>query len=182
MADAAAAGSKIVGTGLAIAGPLIQGQQEKSLADYNASVAYQNEATVKAQGEENARQSLVQTSKLIGSDAAAFGGQGGFGVSAQAVLRNSAAQGELSSLTIKNNADIKAAGFANEGALQTYRGNAAELAGYMKALSAGIKGATGGSSSGDGSGGSELGSSGGTGGIDSSLNADGSVAAAGAGG
>lgn len=132
MAEAAMA----AGTALSAVGPINQGNADAGVANYNADMADQNAQITTAQGEEQARRSLVQSRKMIGSEGAAYGASGVSGGSAEWVMRNSAAQGELNALTIKNNAAIKSSAYSNEAALDRFRGTNAETAGYIKASAA----------------------------------------------
>lgn len=124
------------GNALGVAGPISQGYQDKGVADYNAQVADNDASVVQAQGDEEARRSLVNSRKMTGDAQAAYGASGvGNTGSAQWVLRNSAAQGELNALTIKNNASIKATALTNESALDRFRGQNELTAGYVKGAS-----------------------------------------------
>lgn len=131
MAEAAAG---VVSGGLSTVGPIIQGNQEKAMADFNATAAGQQASEVTAQGEENAKQSLLNSNKMIGAEESGYSAAGVTGVSASSVIRASASQGALNALTIINNADIKAVGYTNQAALDTYKGYADQLAGDVKGL------------------------------------------------
>lgn len=149
MAEAAAG----AGTGLSVVGDLQQGYANSNVAGYNATTATNNAATVTAQGAEEARRSLVASSKVIGTEAAGYGASGvqagGMGA---AVMRNSATQGALNASTIENNAAIKATAYQNEAGLDRYRGTNDITAGYMGAAGALLKGGSGGLGGGSGGG------------------------------
>lgn len=139
MAAAAMAGGAAIGA----VGSIGQGNANGNVADYNAQIANQNAATVEAQGAEQERRSLVNSNKVLGQEGAAYGASGvGSTGSAMDVMRNSAANGELNALTIKNQADVKATAYANEAALDQFRGSNDRTAGYLNAA-AGLLGAGG---------------------------------------
>lgn len=130
MAEAAVGAGATIGA----VGSIFGGNANAGVADYNANVAQQNAALVEAQGAEQSRRALVQSRKFIGQQGAAYGASGvGNDGSAQWVMRNSAAQGELNALTIQNQADIKATAYRNEAALDQFRGSNMETAGYLGA-------------------------------------------------
>lgn len=124
-----------------IVGDLRQANQEKDMADFNRSVANQNAAIVQQQATENARRSLVNSNKLMGKQRAGYAASGVSGGSALDVLQDTAVKGELDALTIKNQGDIKAAGFANESNLSGYRASNALTTGYVKATGHAVEGA-----------------------------------------
>lgn len=103
-------------------GSMYQGHLNSSVDDYNANVATQNAQIVENQGAEEAQESLVNSRKITGAASAAYGASGvAAGGSAAWVLRASAQQGELSALTLKNNADIKSVAYQNEAALDKFK-------------------------------------------------------------
>lgn len=131
-----AAAASLAGTGLQATGSIEQGNENASVANYNATIAQQNAGTVTAQGAEEARRSLINSNKVTGAAQANFGASGvAAGGSASDVLRSSAAQGELNALTIKNSAGIKATAYNNEAALDQYRAQNMAQAGQMKGAS-----------------------------------------------
>lgn len=150
----------IISSPLQAAGAIMQGDSDANIATYNENVAQQSAGLTEAQGAEQARRSLVNSTKMIGGMRAAYGASGvSAGGSVADVLRSSAAQGELNSLTIKNTADIKATALTNEASLDSYRANMDRSAGYVNAatslLSLGTKNSSMGSSGTGGSGGED---------------------------
>lgn len=106
-----------------------QAQVNSQISNYNAQVADQNAAQVIQMGEENARRSLIASSKVIASGRAAYGAAGVSGGSMQDVLRAGAAQGEMDALTIKYNAEVKANAFRNQANLDRYKAQNQTVAG-----------------------------------------------------
>jgi hypothetical protein len=104
----AAMGLQALGTGVQLIGNKVQADAEIEVANYNADTALREALQTEEQGAELERRSRVESGKALGAAEAAYGASGVSGVSAQAVLRNSAAQGELDALTIKHSADLKA--------------------------------------------------------------------------
>jgi hypothetical protein len=137
MAEAAAVAGPIIGA----VGALRQGNSNASMGEYNAQIADQNAQTVVAQGAEQARRSLINSAKFMGHQEAGYAASGVSGGSAEYVMRNTAAQGELNALTLKNNAAIKATAYRNEAALDRFRGDNARTAGYFGAASGLLRGA-----------------------------------------
>jgi len=157
----AAAGPMLaaVGTATKVVGDLRQAKQDSQMADFNAQVAQQNALTVQQQAQENARRSLVNTNKVIGSQRAGFAASGVSGGSVLDVLQDTAAKGALDAATIKNQGDIKAAAYANEFNLNKYRASNSLITGNISAFGDVVGGASkvGGMSSGGGDGGSGAG-------------------------
>lgn len=126
-----------IGGMLSASGAEFQGDANAGVAEYNSATAYQNASEVYAMGKEQARRSLIQSGKMIGAEGAAYGASGVTSDgSAQWVMRNSAAQGELNALTIMSNSTNKAIALNNEGALDQYRADNAQHAGDLGAFSA----------------------------------------------
>jgi len=125
-----------------IIGALRQGNQNAQMAEFNATVARQNRATVEQQAAEAARRSLVMSNKVIGSQRANFAASGVSGGSVLDVLQDTASKGELDSLTIKNKGDIQAAAFESENALSKYRASNEIFGGYVNAIGVAQKTAT----------------------------------------
>jgi len=123
----------VVGGILGAGGAIRQGNANAGVANYNATIADQNAQLMDQQGAEAERRSLVNSRKIIGMGEADAGASGITGGTFQAILRNSAAQGELNALTIKNNADIKATAFRNEAGLDRYRAGNATTTGNINA-------------------------------------------------
>lgn len=147
MAEAGAALAPIaiqgVGALMSAGGNAKQGQDNAQIAEYNAKVAEQDAQQVTAQGAELARRSLVNSSKFVGAGMANYGASGvANDGSAQWVLRNSAAQGELNALTIKNNADVRATAFNNTAQLDHMRAANDVQAGNINAASSILTGAS----------------------------------------
>lgn len=132
----AAVAAMAAGSGLSAIGSIYQGQANENVAKFNAQVANQNAESVIGQGKELARRALVNSRKMLGAERAGFAAAGVTQTgSAQWVMRNSAAQGELDALTIQNNAATKAIAFKNEAMLDTQRGRTAKTAGQLGAAS-----------------------------------------------
>jgi hypothetical protein len=129
-----------VGAGASIIGTLRQGQEQSQTAEYNAKVAQQNSILAQEQASENARRSLIQTNKMIGSQKAGFAASGVSGAGVLDVLQDTASKGELDALTIKNEGDIRANYYNNESALQRARASNALTGSYIGAVGAGING------------------------------------------
>lgn len=131
-----AAAMAITAGAAGVIGSLRQGKQEAQMAEFNANVARQNAATVEQQATENARRSLVNNNKLIGSQKAAYAASGVSGGSALDVLQDTAAKGELDAITIKNKGDIAASSYQNEAGLNKYRASNALTSSYINAAGA----------------------------------------------
>lgn len=111
----------LAGAAVAANGSIEQARANAEIAKYNATVADQNADQVTAMGAENARRSLVNSSKMVAAGKAAYGAAGVSGGSVQDVLRAGAAKGELDALTIKYNAEVKANAYRNEANLDRYK-------------------------------------------------------------
>lgn len=130
----------LAGAALAANGSLYQAQANSQIAIYNAKLADQNADQVIAMGTENARRSLIKSSKMIAAGRAAYGAAGVSGGSVQDVLRAGAAQGELDALTIKYNAEVKATALRNEANLDRYKAANQTVAGDYNAAGDILKG------------------------------------------
>lgn len=136
----------LAGAGIAANGSIEQARANSQIALYNAKVADQNADQVTAMGEENARRSLIHSSKLVAAGRAAYGAAGVSGGSVQDVLRAGAAQGELDALTIKYNADVKATAYRNSANLDRYKAQNQIVAGNNNAAGDILRGVAAGAS------------------------------------
>ncbi len=130
----------IVGDIMGGYGAYQEGQDNATVANYNADIATKNANIIQQQAQENERRSLVNSGKITASGEAAYGASGVSGVSAQMVLRNSAAQGALNALTIQHDADIKSGALRDEATLDRMRANNSVRAGDFGVASSVIGG------------------------------------------
>lgn len=126
----------IAGGAAQVVGQLRQGQMNAQMADYNSAVATQNQAAVEAQARENSRRSLIQNNKVLGSQRAGFAASGVSGGSVFDVLEDTAVKGELDSITIKNQAEMKIGSLESEKTLDKYRAKNELLGSYFSAAGA----------------------------------------------
>jgi hypothetical protein len=118
-------------------GGMNQANTDANISEYNAEVASQNAATDTALGKEAARRSLVNSTKMIGTQAAGYAASGlAPQGSAQWVMSNSASQGELNALTVQHGYDMKANALNNEASLDRFKAQNQRVAGYMNAATA----------------------------------------------
>lgn len=139
---AAAAGLTGLGSITKIIGDQRQAKMDSQMAEYNAGVAEQNAQQVMAQADENARRSLMNSNKLMGSQAAGFGASGVSGGSVLDVLQDTAQKGELDALTIKNQGAVKANAYRNEASLDYYRASNYIDSGNIASVGDGVGGAS----------------------------------------
>jgi len=126
----------LAGTGLQTIAAIRQGQAQKAAADHNAKVAEQNATLAKAKGQEDARRTRIQTRKALGKMRAQFGANGAsLSGSAQDLLEESAANGELNALGVEHSGLVQAANFKAEANLQRFKGRFARDAGFVSAAS-----------------------------------------------
>ena len=153
---AIAAIAAAAGVGLQVVGAIREGQAKRAAADHNAKVANQNAVLAKAKGREDARRSRIQTRKALGKMRAQFGASGAsLSGSAQDLLEESAANGELNALGIEHSGLVQAANFRAEANLQGFKGRFARDAGFVSASAILLR--SGGGGGGGGSGGSGAG-------------------------
>lgn len=114
---------------------LRQGQAAKSAADYNAQINQQNAALAQQEAADQARQQDRENYLRLGAIRAAQGKSGGVADEGSVldVLGDAAAQGELEKQNILYRGTLRARGFSNTAALDTYGGGNAVTASYWKA-------------------------------------------------
>jgi len=110
----------VAGGGLKMFGTMEKAKEDTETAEFNAQTARQNSIDVQMQAQEMERRARINALKTVGSEQAGYAASGVSGVSAQYVMRQSAAQGELDALTIQHNADLKSAAYGRE-AIQQHK-------------------------------------------------------------
>ncbi len=138
----------VAGTAMSAVGAIQAGQAQKSASNFNAAVARNNAIAAQQTATENARRQERAGRKRQGelrANVSTFSG------SALDLIEDSAMEEELQRLSIIHGGDVQAAGFNNTATLETMQGKAAANAGFMKAGSTLLLGA---SKFGGGSGGS----------------------------
>lgn len=131
------------GTGLEVAGILMQGNAEKKAANYNAAILESNadQATREAGAREEAQRR--DAAFQLGRQRAAIAQSGGgFGGSAADVMRQSASLAELDALNIRYEGDLRRRGLLAEAGMSRWQGKMAKKASYLKATTTLVKGAT----------------------------------------
>lgn len=134
--------AQIAGAGLGAYGSYQQGQMNAGIARFNSQIAQQNADQAEAMGAENARRSLVNSTKMVAAGQAAYGASGvsaGAG-SAADVLRAGASQGALDAQTIQYNANVRATAFRNQSSIDEYRAQNEAIGGEENAASSILKG------------------------------------------
>lgn len=136
--------SALIGFGVSKAfqavGQYNAGQDAKSIADYNAQIALQQEQDALDRGKQDEEKFRQGVKGLIGSQRTGFAGQGvdvGQG-SAADVQADAAFMGELDALTIRNNAARAARGYAQQAMLDKMGGEAKASEGDWAAASTAI--------------------------------------------
>lgn len=121
-----------------------QGNAAKSAAEYNATINAQNAAIARNDAAAQAAQQDRVNLLRLGSIRAAQGASGGAAGAGSVldVLSDQAAQGELEKQNIIYQGEQRARGYTNTATLDTTSGQAAQTAGYMKAGTELIGGAT----------------------------------------
>lgn len=121
-----------------------QGQAAKAAAKYNAQIAEQNADLARQEAADQAVQQRRENYLRLGAIRAAQGHSGGTGDSGSVldVLGDAAAQGELERQDIVYRGELKARGFTNTATLEEFSGRNAQTAGYLKAGSALLSGAS----------------------------------------
>ena len=146
---------KVAGTAMAVIGALNQGQQAKSAANYNATVATNNAVASRQQAAANAEAQARKARLQMGAMRAGYGASGiTMEGSAMDVLEQSAATAELDRQNILYGGELKAGGYQSTAGLELMRGEHAETSSYFNAGSSLLSGAAkmGAFDSGDGSG------------------------------
>lgn len=124
-----------VSTAVSVMGAIQQGKAAKQAADYNATINLQNAQIARSQAEAAAKQHERETYLRLGSIHAGQGHAGGAAGEGSVldVLGDVAAQRELERQNIFYNAELQARSFQNTATLDTWQGNNAKQASYMKA-------------------------------------------------
>jgi hypothetical protein len=138
--EAVGSAVSFAGAAIAASGSIEQAHANAEIAKYNAQVADNNAAQVIAMGEENARRSLINSTKMVAAGKAAYGAAGVSGGSVSDVLRAGVAKGEMDALTIKYNAEVKATAYRNEANLDRYKAQNQVVAGGYSAAGDILKG------------------------------------------
>lgn len=125
-------------------GAWFKGEAEAGAAEYNATLARQNEAIALSQGAAAVEAQQRDFRRKQGKAIAAYGAAGvdpGAG-SPLDVLAESARAATLDALTIQYNYTLKGRGYANQAALSDANASNARTAGYIAATSAVVNGAS----------------------------------------
>ncbi|MER9406179.1 hypothetical protein NKI36_19305 [Mesorhizobium caraganae] len=134
----------LAGTALSVGGALIEGQQSKQMADYQAK-AYEQQAQAEAQsaafeqGQERRKQDLLQ------AQARAQAGASGVGIagSPTEVLAANARQGQLDLKTIQYGSQLRQNNLNTQAAISRFSGKQAVTASIFKAGSNLVSGLSG---------------------------------------
>lgn len=123
------AGLSIFGAVKQSAAQKAQGEYQKSMSEINAKLAETSAKDAIFRGDEAAKNIQGQTKQLIGSQRAALAAQGinidsGSALDIQA---DTARQGEIDAITVKNNAWREAWGYKVEALNSTYQGKFAQM-------------------------------------------------------
>lgn len=112
-----------------------QGNAAEAAANFNAQIAEQNAVAARQQSAAQAKQIERENYMRLGSIRAAQGKSGGASGEGSVldVLAYSAAQGELDKQNAVYGGEMSARGYTNTASLDRYRGDTALTAGYMKA-------------------------------------------------
>ncbi len=133
----------IASAAIAAYGAIQQGQANKAAAKYNAAVNEQNAVLSRQEANDAAMQADRERYMRLGSIRAAAGKSG---VQAQGsvldVIGDAASQSELQRQQIIYRGELKARGYNNTATLDEFSGSQAQTAGYLKAGSALLSGAS----------------------------------------
>lgn len=137
----AAAVPWIIG-GMAAFGAVTQGQAAAQAQDYNATIAQQNAATAKAQGEAADQMLMRQQEQRMGAAIASYGAAGVDLTSGSPadVLAENARQSTLDRLTQKYNYRMKALGYEDQASLDEANASNSRTASYFNGAAAGLQG------------------------------------------
>ncbi len=131
-----------IGTAVSVIGMLQQGQQAKSAAEYNASVARQNATITQQQAAANAAAQQRKARMQLGTMRAGYGAAGiGLEGSPMDILEQSASMAELDRQNILYGGQLRAQGYSNTATLEDAAGENAETGSYLRAGSALLIGA-----------------------------------------
>lgn len=124
------------GAAISAGGQIISGIQQKKAADYSAKV-YENEAiTQKAAAAYEEERHRDEVRRFIGIQRARYGASGidiSAGGSAQAVINDTAAQGEMDALAIRYGGDVAAIEARNRAKMSKFEGKSAFSSGLFNA-------------------------------------------------
>ena len=127
----------IAAAGMQAIGSIQQGNAQKQMADYNATVEQQNAIQARNAAAANMTQQAYQTSRIISAQKAAAGAAGVDPNSGSPldVMTDTAARGAYEQLKTKYQGQLSANYDISQANLALYQGNQAQSAGYMRALS-----------------------------------------------
>jgi hypothetical protein len=133
----------MAGAAISAIGAIKQGQAAKAAADFNATVNQQNAGIARQEARDLAQQHDRETYQRLGAIRAAQGHAGGTNEgSVLDVLADTASQSELERQQIMYRGELKARGYLNTATLDTFQGETAKDASYMKAGSELLGGAS----------------------------------------
>ena len=135
---------QVIGTVVSVIGALRQGEASSSAAKFNAQINEQNAQIARQNAAEQAAESdrdMYLRLGMIRANQGASGGQSGQG-SVLDIIGDAAAQGEKNKQNIIYQGELKARGFTNTAALDTYSGEEARTGSYFKAGSELLSGGT----------------------------------------
>lgn len=134
----------VAGSVMSAIGAIQQGQAAKSAAEYNATIAMQNAEIARSNARAKAQQQERETYLRLGSIRANQGASGGTANEGSVldVIGDVAAQSELEKQQIIYQGELQARGFQNEATLETFAGDTKQTAGYWKAGSELLSGAS----------------------------------------
>lgn len=132
-ASAAAVGGVAAAAGVKMIGSAVQGAASAESSKYNAAVAQQNADIAIQQGEASAQAQQRDSARKIGAMVAAYGASGvqGDAGSPLDVLADSVRMSTLDNLTIKYNAQLRAAGYTAQSQLSNYAASSARTSSVL---------------------------------------------------
>lgn len=123
--------------GLSAFGSILQGSQEAAAANYNAAVARNNAITARRSAAADAAAQRRDTSKLLGSQAAAYGASGVLTEgSPSEVMAETARAGELEALKLLYGGDLEATNQEAQRRMFKQQARNSVLSGFLGAGSA----------------------------------------------
>lgn len=132
-----------VGSVFSAIGAMQQGKAASAAANYNASISERNAQIETMQASEDAERSRRASRRRIGAMRAAYGASGvTMEGSPLDVLEDSFAEGELDALTIQYQGRMAAENHRGEAVLSRMQGKAAKKAGFIRAGTSLLTGAT----------------------------------------
>lgn len=133
----------IASAALSAYGAIQQGKAAKAAANYNAQIQQQNAQIARTNAAAEADQSRRETMMRLGSIRAAQGASGGTAEgSVLDVLGMTAAEGKRQEQEITYRGELQARGYTNTAQLEQFSGKQAQTAGYLKAGSELLGGAS----------------------------------------